>query len=124
MHAVMMSRRRLFKTALVALGAYGVIRHAPSLAAPAEIKVPDDIPAERARRQLPSLLLRSRTPSARHRRRQGARARPVAYGAPRGPRRSHAGVARREALSRPPRLALQVRPRGAVDESRLDHGIR
>src|SRR5213593_5005234 len=47
MPAAMMSRRGLFKTALVALSASGMTRHAPSLAAPAEIKVPDDIPVEK-----------------------------------------------------------------------------
>ena len=41
------SRRGLFKTVLAALGAYGVTRQARALAAPAEIKVADDIPSER-----------------------------------------------------------------------------
>lgn len=41
------SRRALFKTALAVLGAYGVTRRARVLAAPAEIKVPDDLPTER-----------------------------------------------------------------------------
>ncbi len=42
-----MSRRGLFKTALAALGAYGMTRRAPALAAPAEIKVPEGAPVDR-----------------------------------------------------------------------------
>ncbi len=41
------SRRGLFKTALAAVGAYGVTRSARVLAAPAEITLPDNVPVER-----------------------------------------------------------------------------
>src|SRR5262245_39529630 len=47
MHDATVSRRELFKTVLAALGAYGVTRPAPALAAPAEIKVADNIPVEK-----------------------------------------------------------------------------
>src|SRR5215510_2682633 len=42
-----LSRRTMFKTAVALFGAYGVMRRAWVLAAPAEIKVPDDVPTER-----------------------------------------------------------------------------
>jgi len=42
-----LSRRTMFKTAVALFGAYGGMRRAWVLAAPAEIKVPDDVPTER-----------------------------------------------------------------------------
>jgi hypothetical protein len=48
MPGMTMSRRGLLKTGLAAaLGVFGVTRHAPSLAAPAEIKVPENLPVDR-----------------------------------------------------------------------------
>jgi hypothetical protein len=41
-----LARRRIFKTALAALGAISMSRRGSVLAAPAEIKVPDNVPAE------------------------------------------------------------------------------
>src|SRR5881397_3082757 len=41
-----MSRRR-FTTALVAVSGLAIVRRVPALAAPVEIKVPDNLPAER-----------------------------------------------------------------------------
>src|SRR5207302_6118167 len=49
-----------------------------------------------------------RSSSARDGQRQSPGARPVAYGPSRGEWRPHAGMARRQALPRPSRLALQV----------------
>src|SRR6267142_4888932 len=47
MQSLTMSRRGLFKTALGALGTYGVTRGAPALAGVTEIKVPDNVPEEK-----------------------------------------------------------------------------
>ena len=47
MHRVSMSRRGLFRAALAALGAYGVSRPARARTAPMEIKLPENIPADR-----------------------------------------------------------------------------
>ncbi len=47
MQGATMSRRRLFKRALAALGAFGVSRRGRALAASAEIKVRDDVPEEK-----------------------------------------------------------------------------
>jgi hypothetical protein len=42
----MMPRRRWFKATLAALGAAGVSRRRPGLAAPLELRLPDDVPAQ------------------------------------------------------------------------------
>ena len=76
---------------------------------------------QRARGQCPAVPLRPRTPAAREREREGAGARAVAHHTRRGPWRSHPGMARRQALSRPPRLTVQSWPHRAVDEGRLRH---
>src|SRR5437660_11364770 len=47
MHRVNMSRRGLFRAALAALGAYGVSRPASARTAPMELKLPENIPADR-----------------------------------------------------------------------------
>jgi 3-keto-disaccharide hydrolase len=47
MHGTGVPRRALLARAFALLGAYGLTRHAQALGAPAEIKVPDDVPAER-----------------------------------------------------------------------------
>jgi 3-keto-disaccharide hydrolase len=47
MPGVMMSRRRLLKTAAAALGGVGMMRRLPARAAPAEITVPENLPVDR-----------------------------------------------------------------------------
>ena len=47
MHRVNMSRRGLFRAALAALGAYGVSRPASARTGPMELKLPENIPADR-----------------------------------------------------------------------------
>jgi hypothetical protein len=47
MDGMTMSRRGLLKTAVAALGALGMMRRALTLAAPAEIKLPDTLPIDR-----------------------------------------------------------------------------
>jgi Domain of Unknown Function (DUF1080) len=47
MQDLMMSRRRLLETLGAALGTFLAIRPAPVLAAPAELKVPDNLPVDR-----------------------------------------------------------------------------
>ena len=47
MHRLNLSRRGLFRVAVAALGAYGMSRPASAAAAPAEIKVPENIPTNR-----------------------------------------------------------------------------
>ena len=47
MHRVNMSRRGLFRAALAALGAYGVSRPTGARTAPMELKLPENIPADR-----------------------------------------------------------------------------
>src|SRR5439155_779653 len=49
---------------------------------------------------------------------------PMAHGPCSRRRRSHAGMARRQAVPRPPRCAVQGRSRRTVDESRFDYGLR
>ena len=46
MHHAEVSRRRLLRTALATLGVFSVIRRRGALAAPAEIKLPDNTPVE------------------------------------------------------------------------------
>ena len=46
MQGLTMSRRGLFRTALAALGTYGMTRGAPALAGATEIKVADNVPEE------------------------------------------------------------------------------
>ena len=44
MHRLYISRRRLFRAAVTALGAYGASRFASAHAAPVEIELPENVP--------------------------------------------------------------------------------
>ena len=81
-------------------------------------------PGQRPRRQLPSVLLRSRATPDRPHQHQSAGARSLAHDPCGDGRRAHAGLAQRHALADGPGHPVPIRPGRSVDESRFDHGVR